>query len=189
MYQHSRGKELPGTYNHVLLAELFHEQASLWNGIATEHIEDVRHSIQVFTDEALEHVVADEHVLRELGGIVGAQLQASVEAAKDELRELWEDERQQPITYNHYFTDNVQKDRQQGMQSLLKRAMTQTREQDWHGKLHVSNTSVDLERLLTGLQQRITVEMDEQACNEAFSGLKAYYKVRISNNDNVWGFS
>ena len=48
--------------------------------------------------------------------------------------------------------------------------------EDWNGKLHVSNTSVDADKLLASLQKRIVVDIDAQACTEALAGLSAYYK-------------
>jgi replication initiation and membrane attachment protein DnaB len=173
----SRGKELPGTYNHVLLAELFREQASLWEEMALDHVEDVGEAIATFVDTALKHAISDEYVLEEIQNMIHVQLQQNIADARGELQRLWEDEQHQPITYNHYFTDNVQKAREQGTRTLLKQAMTHTREHDWNGKMHISNTQVDLDKFLAGLQQRIIVNMDEQACNEALTGLNAYYKV------------
>jgi len=55
--------------------------------------------------------------------------------------------------------------------------MNETSAQDWNGKLHISNNSVDAEKLLASLQKRIVVDMDAQACTEALAGLSAYYKV------------
>jgi hypothetical protein len=48
---------------------------------------------------------------------------------------------------------------------------------DWNGKLHVSNTTVDLQKLSTSLQTRVVVDMTEQACLESLAALDAYYKV------------
>ena len=42
---------------------------------------------------------------------------------------------------------------------------------------HVSNNNFDAAELLSALQSRIIVDMDEQACVEALSGLRADYKV------------
>ena len=98
--------------------------------------------------------------------------------AEAELKRLWQDEQYQPITYNHYYTDNIQKDRQQRMKSVVRRAITQTRDQDWNGRMHISNTVDDVDRLMSGIERRIIVDMDQQACEEALSGLQAYYKVK-----------
>ena len=100
--------------------------------------------------------------------------------AEEELSRLCEDEKQQPITYNHYYSDNVQNARQDSTRKLVKKAMNEASAQDWNGKLHVSNNSVDAEKLLASLQRRITVDMDAQACTEALAGLSAYYKVTVS---------
>jgi hypothetical protein len=72
-----------------------------------------------------------------------------MKCATEELRKLWQDEQHHPVTYNHYFTDNIQEYREQ----------------------------MDMDRFLAGLQQRVQVNMTEQACAEALSGLRAYYKV------------
>ena len=58
--------------------------------------------------------------------------------------------------------------------------MNEASAQDWNGKLHVSNNSVDAEKLLASLQRRITVDMDAQACTEALAGLSAYFKMTVS---------
>ena len=80
MYQDSRGKELPGTYNYVLLAELFREQSSPWRSLATEHIEDVHTALECFVEQALKHIVADDHVRSELQEVVVSHLRANLKA-------------------------------------------------------------------------------------------------------------
>ena len=48
---------------------------------------------------------------------------------------------------------------------------------EWNGKLHVSNTEVDLKKLCSSLKNRVVVDMTEQACEESLEALNAYYKV------------
>ena len=114
----------------------------------------------------------------ELVDITSTRLAKSRLGARAELEQLQQDELQHPITYNHYFTDNIQNSRQEAMKKLIRKAMDETKEDDWGGKLHVSNISVDADRLLASLQKRIIVDMEAQACTEALAGLQAYYKVR-----------
>lgn len=97
--------------------------------------------------------------------------------AVDELDRLCHDEQLQLITYNHYYTDNIQNERQEDLRRMLRKAMNETSTQDWNRKLHVSNNTLDAAKLLSSLQSRINVNMDAQACAEALSGLYAYYKV------------
>jgi hypothetical protein len=109
--------------------------------------------------------------------IANAALRQRTKNAEKELEKLLEDEKQHPITYNHYYTDNVQRARLESTRTLIQKAMAEAKEHEFYGKLHVSNNQVDANRLLASLQSRITVDMDEQACSEALDGLRAYYKV------------
>lgn len=126
------------------------------------------------------HITKDEQVLAELLEITDVSLEGTRKAARSELQKLIQDEKQQPITYNHYYTDNVQKFRQESTKKMLRKVMDEAKAQDWNGRLHVSNNTVDAEKLLASLQRRIVVDMDDQACSEALAGLSAYYKVSFS---------
>ena len=130
-----------------------------------------------FVSSALEHVVKDERVRVEISESAFATLQTNLGAAAEELDRLCRDERLQPITYNHYYTDNVQNARQGDLKKMIGKLMNDSAAQDWNGKLHVSNNNFDAAKLLLALQSRIIVDMDAQACAEALSGLNAYYKV------------
>ena len=177
IYTNSRGKELPGNYNHVLLSELFHIQSCRWRQIAEVHLVVICDEITAFVKAALKHITKDDQVLVELLEVTASSLLANQLAALAELEKLCMDEKQQPITYNHYYTDTVQHGRQESTRKSIRKAMDETTRHDWNRKLHVSNNTVDAEKLLASLQKRIIVDMDEQACAEALSGLGAYYKV------------
>ena len=144
-----------------------------------EHLFDIYDKLVAFVGASLNHITKDERVLAELLEITDTPLRESKQNAEAELRKLCEDEKQQPITYNHYYTDNVQKARLESTQNLIRKAMVEVTTQDWNGKLHVSNNNVDAEKLVASLQKRIIVDMDAQACTEALAGLLAYYKVWI----------
>jgi len=135
-----------------------------------------------FVKSALSHVVQNEQVLYELLEIANTSLQRSKQNAEEELKKLCHDEKQQPITYNHYYTDNVQKSRQDSTRQMIRTAMDEARREDWNGRFHISNTQVDAEKLLTSLQSRIIINMDSQACAEALAGHDAYYKVNASTD-------
>ena len=55
--------------------------------------------------------------------------------------------------------------------------MNEASDKDWNGRFHISNNSVDAEKLVASLQRPIIVDMDAQACTEALVWLSAYYKV------------
>lgn len=123
---------------------------------------------------------------REISARIAVSLERNGMMARSELDRLCEDKDGQPITYNHYFTDSVQDSRHETTRGLLRKALNEVSVEEYKKKLHISNTTVDAEKLLSALQRRVLVDMDEQACSEAWTGLNAYYKVaRKTFVDNV----
>ncbi|EME43788.1 hypothetical protein DOTSEDRAFT_71579 [Dothistroma septosporum NZE10] len=186
VYTSTRGRELPGDHNHVFLSELFHEQASRWLDLSTDHLRSMYQCLETFMDQLVSHVTEEDHTRQKLRESISAALETMKRRADEELTELWEDEAQQPITYNHYYTDNIQKARNGAAREVLKKAMADTTDEDYGGRMHISNNNVDIQKLLGSLQNRIVVNMDDQACAEARAALNAYYKVaRKTFVDNV----
>jgi hypothetical protein len=106
----------------------------------------------------------------ELKQIILSILKNNIAAAMEELRKICEDEKFQPLTYNHYFTDNIQKDRLQDVREYIEKARLD------------NNPGQDQSCLKQKLKNVITdhlaeVDMRKQACKEAQSALNAYYKV------------
>ena len=181
MYQNTRGRELPGNYNHVLLAELFHYQSRRWKGIASEHLAGIFDKVKLFVREAGQYLSADDHLSIEMLDRIGILLEDSKQKADEELEKLWNDNTQQPITYNHYYTDNIQNARGDATRNWIKQAMQDASIGVYNGKLHISNTAADADKLLNALQRQVSVDMDDQACSEVLASFSAYYKVSFHN--------
>jgi hypothetical protein len=177
VYDQTRGQELPGNYNQALLAELFHVQSLRWAEIAREHIFAVSKIVFQFVNAALAYAIKDGKVRENIGRLVSTTLEANVEAAEHELERILQDETRQPITYNHYYTDNIQNARNEASKSLIEDSVRDAIQNDWDGTLHLQNTGKDFDRLLSSLKKRVIVDMKEQACSEAKTDLTAYYKV------------
>ncbi|KAF9876541.1 dynamin [Colletotrichum karsti] len=186
-YRDTRGRELPGNYNHILLAELFHEQSSPWRSIAESHLDAVSHSISKWVHQAVSRLFPEERLRADVNTLCQGRLENARRNAYDELRKLLEDEEQHPITYNHYYTDNIQKARNDCQRNAIQNALKETAKQ-WaasDGKLDTSN-NFEMARFISTLQPKICVDMDMQACEEALAGLNAYYKVSMKTFvDNV----
>ncbi|KAJ5533419.1 dynamin GTPase [Penicillium frequentans] len=186
VYHRTRGKELPGNYNHALLAELFHSQSTRWAKIAREHVDAIAKLVSNFLQAALKFVVKDNKVRQNVHRCVEKSVQENNKRALDELNVLLEDEARQPITYNHYYTDNIQKARNDQSKHRIQESMHNAIENDWNGKFHVNNSADNIEKLVTSLQRQVVVDMTEQACSEAQNDLAAYYKVATKTFvDNV----
>ncbi|KAK0871017.1 hypothetical protein LTR87_013066 [Friedmanniomyces endolithicus] len=182
-YLKTRGRELPGNYNHVLLTELFHRQSRRWPQIAGNHVDAIYDSIVTFVEQAVAHLKVEGHVHSEIYDGMSTKLQDNKAAAERELHQLCVDEQQHPITYNHYYTDNVQKSRIDQTHRMLELALSEVDFDDGSG---FANNVINSATVLATLQKHVTVNMDEQACSEALDSLNAYYKVALKTFvDNV----
>lgn len=101
----------------------------------------VHGKVSAFVTRALGHDLKEESLRVELQHIVESSLQRNLDAVLHELEKICDDEKIQPLTYNHYFTDNVQKARMDAMRKEVKRALELT-SSDW-GQMHISNTRSD----------------------------------------------
>ena len=148
-----------------------------WGKIARDHVDAVANLVFSFLQAALKFVIKDTKVRQNVQNCVEKSVQGNTQRAIDELNTLLEDESRQPITYNHYYTDNIQKARNEQSKRQIQDSMHNAIQTDWNGKFHVSNSSEEIEKLVTSLQERVVVDMTKQACSEAQNDLTAYYKV------------
>lgn len=152
-------------------------QSSRWAQIAREHIVVVTKIVSQFVNAALTYAIKDGKVRENISRLVSITLDANTQAAEIELERILGDETRQPITYNHYYTDNIQNARNEASKSLIEDSVRHAIRDDWNGTLHLDNTEKDCVKLLASLKKRVIVDMKEQACSEAKTDLTAYYKV------------
>ncbi|USW56731.1 Putative dynamin stalk domain, P-loop containing nucleoside triphosphate hydrolase [Septoria linicola] len=86
VYTRTRGRELPGDYNHIFLAELYHQQSSRWGSIAEQHVERVHDSVVAFVRSAVEFITDEEHTRLKLTEHIMLTLEAMRSRADHELR-------------------------------------------------------------------------------------------------------
>lgn len=127
-----------------------------------------------WTQDAVTRLVHEDGLQKGIGMILREWLDSAEKLALEELRRLLEDERKSPLTYNHYYTDNVQKARLGLQRKAIKHSISRLTFEDDSGNRCFNQ---DIEEVVSHLQARITVDMDEQACIEAKTQLDAYYKV------------
>jgi hypothetical protein len=169
MHRRTRGKELSGNFNSTLLTELYHQECKRWRSIATTHLEQVYDIVLEFNKKLLHHLNIEEIVEAEIQERIAVNLKEAMDLARAELRELWQDELKQPITYNHYYTDNIRKARASDTKKLMERALPNRKE--GLGDISVATLMAAIS------EQDNATDMDDQACTEAIASLNAYYKV------------
>lgn len=161
-----------------MLSELFHEQSSRWGDIARDHVNAITDLVYQFVQSACAFVIKDTNARQTISSIITEKLGDNAKGALHELSKLLADEAGYPITYNHYYTDNVQRARNNRWRQDLRTSLNNAITQDWNGRFHVNNSPDEISRLVTSLQNHhIIVDMEERACYEAEMDLDAYYKV------------
>ncbi|KAH6856208.1 P-loop containing nucleoside triphosphate hydrolase protein [Chaetomium sp. MPI-CAGE-AT-0009] len=166
LMKESRGRELPGTYNPLIVAELFSDQCKPWQGMVRNLLERTFQSAAKMIECALHHV-ADRDTTESL-----------LRAVADEILEPHLSGH--PITYNHYLTDNVQKAqadrRRHQMENRLKVFFNSDRI-----PTGVANHKFDMHSLLNDLATNTEPDMDTYSCTMAVDTMEAYYKVALKS--------
>ena len=178
----SRGRELPGNFNPLLIGELFWEQSSSWRCLAEEHAEKVSDICSSFLQNLLKERCPKDVFFRLWSSQLQDELKFRSEAAGKELDQIMEDVKSYPINYNHHYTDIVTKKRQAREQKSLKKCIdsstTKTSTPTFlrnHGS--VNSTQVDVERAVQKYYQCIEPDMEKLSCEEALDCMFAIYKV------------
>lgn len=178
MMRRSRGCELPGTFNPLIVGDLFLEQCRPWREITTGLTEDILEAVYRTTQAILDHVVVPEvadGVLRDINaGIEKLKIECG-----DKVTELLiPHDVGHPITYNHYLTDQVQKaqsDRfKKALESVVKRHLGDFQGKESDVTYYTPNNSKAL--LVDAMSKIQETDMELHAASLAVNYMQAYYK-------------
>ncbi|KAM3466558.1 hypothetical protein MY5147_009030 [Beauveria neobassiana] len=171
----SRGRELPGTFNPMVIGELFVEQCTPWRGIVSNLLSEILGLANDILKLIVDHVAVQETA----SGILSV-IRGSLEPFKSDLevkfKELLKPHLEgHPITYNHYLTDTVQKvQAERRRKSLEKQLRAIVGHEEFASGRHVS---IYPTRILEQLGKHIEVDMERYGGELAVDYMEAYYKV------------
>lgn len=173
--ERSRGYELPGNFNPMLISQLFWEQSQPWETIASEHIEKVFKICQDFVYIVLQSTSPTEFHGRLAGMCVDEALAIALSACKEELRQILSDKARHPMTYNHYFTTTLQKQRQRKHQKIVEKAKKASEAVIYYS--NSNHTHYDPIKMEKAMAESIEQNMDKYSSEEALDNQRAYYRV------------
>lgn len=104
---HNRGGELSGTFNPLVVGELFWHQSSKWKAYATQHVELVADTCAGFLQDLFKEKYPKDVRDRVWLSQIEEVLKVRQANAMEELGKLMEDVKSYPINYNSYYTDTV----------------------------------------------------------------------------------
>ncbi|RYP32724.1 hypothetical protein DL767_005058 [Monosporascus sp. MG133] len=178
----TRGCELPGTFNPMVVADLFFEQSQPWEPIAREHIDKVWTAARDFVDLVVDRIADSstaESLKQEIFQPAMKELLSQMRAKTTEL--LLPHQTGHPITYNHCFTETLQKVRLE-RKPKLKRPDELLRKffgvQNLSARNYVEGY-YNLSQLADSFVGIAEPGTDHFSAIEAVDCLEAYYKVAI----------
>ncbi|KAH8425299.1 uncharacterized protein LDX57_003056 [Aspergillus melleus] len=119
-YCDSRGVELPGTVNPVVLEGMFREQSAPWKRIASAYLERAISIVKGFNDQIFDDLISEYELRRLLGSRLEGRESSAFERASEYLQEILKDEREGILqTVNHYFAETLSSIREQRVRSRL----------------------------------------------------------------------
>lgn len=177
LMKRSRGRELPGTFNPLVISELFAERCQPWGYIAATVEQRILQVVYEVTRDIVEHVAAEDSV-KEISHTITSALEPLKCRLHEKIKELLKPHHNgHPITLNHYLTDTVQKmqsDRRR--QELLREFKRLIGTDNFRGDYNVKISPLTF---FDSLQESTEVNMERYGSELAIDYTLAYYKVNI----------
>lgn len=175
-----RARELPGTYNPMVVGDLFSRQCKPWQAITQKLVELIHEAAAVTFNKLLSEICDANTKNRLMKGIIQPTLHDLRQKLQSHVAELLEPHLSvHPITYNEYLTDTVQQI--QGNRHKRKFDATAMKwcKYDTNTAIDTPGTNVSLGPLLRSLLQATKPNPREYAASLAADVTAAYYKVAL----------
>ncbi|KAH8596293.1 dynamin family protein-like protein [Bisporella sp. PMI_857] len=172
----TRGKELVGNFNPLLIGELFWEQSERWADLAGAHVEKVSGICSAFLKNLIQDQCPKDVANRVWGLLIEDKLRARMDGALKELALLVKELRLHPINYNKYYTQTVSKSRVERQMAALAKCVEDASVTTYNEE-GATSTSVDVSKAVMQFSQSHESNMDDHSCQEALDCLLAIYKV------------
>lgn len=172
----TRGRELSGNFNPLLVGELFWEQSSKWNALAADHVERVAQVCRDFLNILLNEQCPDDIRPRLMSFHILDKLKIREQAALEERGKLEEERKSYPVNYNHYYTDTIKKRRQRRQKNLFAQKFSGLAPEG----SEPANTGINIEAFIEQNWDRAGPDMEQYSGEEALDCLYSIYKVNFT---------
>lgn len=180
LMRRSRGRELSGTFNPLVIGELFREQCQPWRRMAINTQDIIMEAVFRATQMILGHIAVEE-----TSDAIFQTISGRVDNLRTDLLEKLEelfvpDFSSHPITYNHYLTSSVKKAQKirhfQRLKTALQEYLPEANLNEQEQLGHAGHRMVPLD-LLNYLGAETNVNMQSAASEQTVDYMQAYYKV------------
>lgn len=176
----TRGRELSGLFNPLIVGELFTEQCEPWRDLADALVDDIVGAARKTARQALEHIAA-QSVWAELWDFMTEQIDKLEEDLKKKLDELLTSATQNAITENHQLIENVERTQRARYKRTIKQEFAKIFGQQEIE--HVKKTqSINLGHVVDLFTEGKSVDMASFGSSWAVDYMQAYYEVCLSRS-------
>lgn len=178
----TRGRELPGTFNPMIVGDLFLEQSKPWEEIARKHVERVWNAALRFVNLIIDHIADDSTSKMLQQEIFEPKMKGMLDTLNEETSKLLGLlQHGHPITYNEDFSDALRKARFNRCSEEAYDIISDFFDIQSPGKSDRISGVYDLSRLVDAFAGAVVpYTMKSYAAKEALDCLDAYYEVSIS---------
>ncbi|KAL5115144.1 hypothetical protein ACEQ8H_006980 [Pleosporales sp. CAS-2024a] len=181
LLQRSRGRELPGTFDPLIIGPLFYEQRKPWPALVDQYLESILGAVRWLVDRALARVCDDVTRSHLSGQFINVRLERFNTRLRSKVAELLKPyDTGHPITYNHYLTENVQKAQNKRRGIEIKKSIERLLGRDYTGDGIVS-VHLNVNTLINTIVSKTEADMNNYASSTATDFMEAYYKVAMKN--------
>ncbi|KAG6166749.1 hypothetical protein E4U51_003366 [Claviceps purpurea] len=176
LMERSRGCELSGTFNPLIVGELFVEQCQPWKNLTSEAEKKILQAV-----DEVEHAIVDHITVKETAPAILHMLRGGTDKLKkalgQKLKELLQPHSDRhPITYNNYLTDTVKK----AQDERRKRRLTEVTHLIQREFAVAGSGSKNVASLVEKLNAKIDTDMNTFASEMAIDYMEAYYEVAMN---------
>ncbi|GFG19489.1 hypothetical protein IFM5058_10141 [Aspergillus udagawae] len=180
LLQRTRGKELPGTFNPMIINDLFIEQSQPWERITSEHVREVWEAAKAFVKIAVTEVTDMSTSSAILMEVFDPSLDSVLKSLENKTCEILRAYREgHPITYNHSFTDSLQQTRQDTLMPKLSYTIRKFFNVPQLTSSQNIDGTFDLLHLRDSLLESFKADTARFAALQALDCMRAYYKVAL----------
>ncbi|CEI68181.1 unnamed protein product [Fusarium venenatum] len=175
--KYSKGRELPGLFNPLIVSDLFVEQCEPWKGIVMTLATDILEAAVFTTRQIIEKITASD-ITENILELVDKKIQELHLGMVNQIHALLPSAAQHPITYNPQLTENVRKIKQARQNRLVKAVVAKIFGPYRFAKPD-STVSINPIQLVDLVQEVDDSDMDQYGSSLAVDYMQAYYKVAV----------
>ncbi|KAI8958841.1 dynamin family protein [Daldinia sp. FL1419] len=191
--ERTRGRELPGIFSPMVVADLFHQQSSPWEQIAQNHVMKSWEAVKTFIEHVVIHVADTPSSKSSIGKslldyVCHPALDDLLIQAKVKTTEILNSQRNlHPVTYNKEYAETIKrvgKSQRDEFSRIVEQFFGISLESSSH---HLSQRYYDLNVLLNRLSDTTPEpNVERLAASEALDRMQAYYDIAMKRFvDNI----